>query len=70
MINIHGVVQGPHQQPDSYNEGEWCMIVVAVVDGIMEYDFELYSDDFDFLYEIQRHCLSSLDPYILDNTDE
>lgn len=63
-INIHGVVIGPHTTPDM-DEDEYVMVVIAVVNGQMHYDFELYSDSLDWMYEVQKWCSSSVEPYVI-----
>ena len=62
MIDIYGIVQGPHTTPEM-EDGEYVMIVVANVEGEMYYDFEIYSDDFNWMYEVQKHCISKMEPY-------
>ena len=64
-INIHNVVIGPHTTPDMEGTDEYLMIVVAIVDGQMYYDFELYSNDFNCLYEVQKWCSSNIEPYAI-----
>lgn len=71
MIEVYSVVEGPHTPPE-FDEGEFMMVVVAVVEGEMFYDFELHADGdgaFDFLYDIQKWCSSNVEPYKIDNKD-
>ena len=63
-INVHGVIIGPHTRPDM-EEDEWVMVVTAVVDGQMCYDFELYADSLDWMYEVQKWCSSNIEPYVI-----
>ena len=63
MIEIRAVSVGPHLEPDSGNE--FCMITTAVVNGEVDHTFGLYSDNFNWLYKIQSHCLSDDKPYML-----
>lgn len=63
-IKIYGVVEGPHTRPDM-EDGEYVMVVTATVDGQMYYDYEIYSEDFNYLYNTQNHCISSTEPYIV-----
>ena len=63
-INIHSVVIGPHTRPDMDGD-EYVMVVTAVVNGEMCYDFELYSTDFNWLYEVQKWCSSNIEPYVI-----
>ena len=65
MINIHRVVIDPHTTPEM-DDGEYLMVVVAVVDGEMHYDFELYSNNFNWLYEVQKWCSSNIEPYTIN----
>tara|TARA_R110000796_G_scaffold30122_6_gene80733 strand:+ start:608 stop:814 length:207 start_codon:yes stop_codon:yes gene_type:complete len=63
-INIHSVVTGPHTRPDML-EGTFVMLVVAIVNGEMDYSYELYSKSFDWLYGIQNWCVDNVEPYKL-----
>ena len=38
---------------------------LLLLNGQMHYDFELYSDSLDWMYEVQKWCSSSVEPYVI-----
>ena len=70
MIKVHSVLQGPHEVPETRGTDYKCMIcVVEFSDGQVSHNFELFSNDFDWMYKLEMHTKTKMKPYEIEEND-
>ena len=70
MIKVHSVVVGPHEVPETRDTGYKCMIcVVEFSDGQVDHNFELFSNDFNWMYQLETHTKTKMEPYEIEEND-